>query len=187
MRGPCSATRSGWPTCSESSSGNVSPSTGCSRFSATTCTTRSLRAGWGCPRATATGIVGAYGGLVYLSTVLGGWIADRVLGMERTVFLRRRRGDARAHRARDRARPDRCRRRAGAGRARLRCAEGQRVVTAGHPVREGRRARRRWLHAVLSRHQPRRVRRSADHRPAPDPRRVSTTASVRRRSAWRRG
>ncbi|MFI6868416.1 peptide MFS transporter [Nocardia sp. NPDC050406] len=38
------------------------------------------------PKATATGIVGAYGGLVYLSTVLGGWLADRVLGMERTVF-----------------------------------------------------------------------------------------------------
>lgn len=37
-------------------------------------------------KATATGIVGAYGGLVYLSTVLGGWLADRVLGMERTVF-----------------------------------------------------------------------------------------------------
>jgi proton-dependent oligopeptide transporter, POT family len=30
--------------------------------------------------------VGAYGGLVYLSTVLGGWIADRLLGMERTVL-----------------------------------------------------------------------------------------------------
>ncbi|MFI5508272.1 peptide MFS transporter [Mycobacterium sp. NPDC051804] len=42
--------------------------------------------GLGMPRATATGIVGAYGGLVYLATVLGGWIADRVLGMERTVF-----------------------------------------------------------------------------------------------------
>ena len=38
------------------------------------------------PKITATGIVGAYGGLVYLSTVLGGWIADRLLGMERTVF-----------------------------------------------------------------------------------------------------
>lgn len=37
-------------------------------------------------KTTATGIVGAYGGLVYLSTVLGGWLADRVLGMERTVF-----------------------------------------------------------------------------------------------------
>ncbi len=42
--------------------------------------------GLGLPKATATGIVGAYGGLVYLSTVLGGWVADRVLGMERTVF-----------------------------------------------------------------------------------------------------
>src|ERR1700761_858396 len=42
--------------------------------------------GLGMPKATATGIVGAYGGLVYLSTVLGGWIADRVLGMERTVL-----------------------------------------------------------------------------------------------------
>jgi len=38
------------------------------------------------PKTTATGIVGAYGGLVYLSTVLGGWIDDRLLGMERTVF-----------------------------------------------------------------------------------------------------
>ncbi len=42
--------------------------------------------GLGLPKSTATGIVGAYGGLVYLSTVLGGWIADRVLGMERTVL-----------------------------------------------------------------------------------------------------
>jgi POT family proton-dependent oligopeptide transporter len=42
--------------------------------------------GLGMSKVTATGIVGAYGGLVYLSTVLGGWLADRVLGMERTVF-----------------------------------------------------------------------------------------------------
>lgn len=42
--------------------------------------------GLGLEQSTATGIVGAYGGLVYLSTVLGGWLADRVLGMERTVF-----------------------------------------------------------------------------------------------------
>ncbi|MFH5211973.1 peptide MFS transporter [Antrihabitans sp. NCIMB 15449] len=37
-------------------------------------------------RATATSIVGAYGGTVYLSTIIGGWIADRVLGSERTLF-----------------------------------------------------------------------------------------------------
>lgn len=42
--------------------------------------------GLGLPQSTGTGIVGAYGGLVYLSTVLGGWVADRLLGMERTVF-----------------------------------------------------------------------------------------------------
>lgn len=42
--------------------------------------------GLGIPQATATGIVGAYGGFVMLSTVLGGWLADRLLGMERTVF-----------------------------------------------------------------------------------------------------
>jgi POT family proton-dependent oligopeptide transporter len=34
----------------------------------------------------ATSIVGAYGGAVYLSTILGGWAADRVLGPERTLF-----------------------------------------------------------------------------------------------------
>ncbi|HLS76426.1 MAG TPA: oligopeptide:H+ symporter [Nocardia sp.] len=42
--------------------------------------------GLGMDKGTAVGIVGAYGGLVYLSTVLGGWVADRLLGMERTVF-----------------------------------------------------------------------------------------------------
>ncbi len=42
--------------------------------------------GLGLPKSTATGIIGAYGGLVYLSSVLGGWLADRLLGMERTVF-----------------------------------------------------------------------------------------------------
>jgi len=42
--------------------------------------------GLGLPRATATSIVGAYGGLVYLSTVLGGWAADRLVGIERMVL-----------------------------------------------------------------------------------------------------
>jgi POT family proton-dependent oligopeptide transporter len=44
------------------------------------------RGGLGLPEATATGLVGSYGGFVYLSTVLGGWLADRVLGMERMVL-----------------------------------------------------------------------------------------------------
>ncbi|WP_278313553.1 peptide MFS transporter [Lolliginicoccus levis] len=37
--------------------------------------------------AAATSIVGAYGGFVYLSTILGAWTADRMLGAERTLFL----------------------------------------------------------------------------------------------------
>lgn len=42
--------------------------------------------GLGIDRGTAAGIVGAYGGLVYISTILAAWIADRVLGAERTLF-----------------------------------------------------------------------------------------------------
>jgi POT family proton-dependent oligopeptide transporter len=42
--------------------------------------------GLGLPTAVATSIVGAYGGLVYLASVLGGWVADRVLGAERTLI-----------------------------------------------------------------------------------------------------
>ncbi|WP_328997668.1 peptide MFS transporter [Kribbella sp. NBC_00709] len=44
------------------------------------------RGGLGIDEGTATSIVGAYGGLVYLSTILGAWLADRVLGPERTLF-----------------------------------------------------------------------------------------------------
>ncbi len=42
--------------------------------------------GLGLPEAAAVSIVGAYGGLVYLSAVLGAWVADRLLGSERTLF-----------------------------------------------------------------------------------------------------
>src|SRR5699024_12157064 len=42
--------------------------------------------GIGMPQTVATSIVGAYGGLVYLSSVLGGWVADRLLGSEKTVL-----------------------------------------------------------------------------------------------------
>lgn len=31
--------------------------------------------------------MGAYGGSVYLSTIFGAWLADRVLGVEKTLFL----------------------------------------------------------------------------------------------------
>lgn len=41
--------------------------------------------GLGLSEAAATSIVGAYGGLVYLSAILGAWVADRLLGSERTL------------------------------------------------------------------------------------------------------
>ncbi|QBJ96094.1 peptide MFS transporter [Rhodococcus sp. ABRD24] len=42
--------------------------------------------GLGLDKGAAVSIVGAYGGTVYLSTVLGAWVADRILGSERTLF-----------------------------------------------------------------------------------------------------
>lgn len=43
--------------------------------------------GLGIDKATAAGIVGAYGGGVYLATVLGAWVADRLLGASRTLLI----------------------------------------------------------------------------------------------------
>ncbi|MFT3900081.1 MAG: oligopeptide:H+ symporter [Gordonia sp. (in: high G+C Gram-positive bacteria)] len=42
--------------------------------------------GLGLPRDSAMSVVGAYGALVYLSSVVGAWLADRVLGAERTLL-----------------------------------------------------------------------------------------------------
>ena len=42
--------------------------------------------GLGIDQATATGIVGAYGGTVYLCTILGAWLADRLFGSEKVLF-----------------------------------------------------------------------------------------------------
>ncbi|MGZ4454945.1 MAG: peptide MFS transporter [Nocardioides sp.] len=44
------------------------------------------RGGLGMDEGTASAVIGAYGGLVYLSTIPGAWLADRVLGSERTLF-----------------------------------------------------------------------------------------------------
>ncbi|HEY6934680.1 MAG TPA: oligopeptide:H+ symporter [Marmoricola sp.] len=44
------------------------------------------RGGLHLDQAVAAGIVGAYGGAVYLATILGAWFADRVIGPERTLF-----------------------------------------------------------------------------------------------------
>ncbi|GAA1184524.1 oligopeptide:H+ symporter [Ornithinimicrobium humiphilum] len=43
--------------------------------------------GLGIDQTVAAGIVGAYGGSVYLFSILGGWVADRLLGSERTMFV----------------------------------------------------------------------------------------------------
>ncbi|GAA1769090.1 peptide MFS transporter [Agromyces humatus] len=43
--------------------------------------------GLGMDQTSAAGIVGAYGGAVYLSTILGAWMADRLLGSERVLFF----------------------------------------------------------------------------------------------------
>jgi proton-dependent oligopeptide transporter, POT family len=43
--------------------------------------------GLGLDKGEATSIVGAYGGIVYLACVAGAWVADRVLGAERTLFF----------------------------------------------------------------------------------------------------
>nr|WP_240666075.1 oligopeptide:H+ symporter [Agromyces sp. LHK192] len=43
--------------------------------------------GLGMDQTSAAGIVGAYGGAVYLSTILGAWLADRLFGSERVLFV----------------------------------------------------------------------------------------------------
>lgn len=43
------------------------------------------RGGLGVDRTTATAVIGAYGAAVYLCTIAGGWIGDRLLGAERTL------------------------------------------------------------------------------------------------------
>lgn len=42
--------------------------------------------GLGIDKTTATSIMSIYGSLVYMSGIIGGWIADRILGSRRTIF-----------------------------------------------------------------------------------------------------
>ncbi|MBT2501092.1 peptide MFS transporter [Curtobacterium sp. ISL-83] len=42
--------------------------------------------GLGIDRTTAAGIMGAYGGAVYLFTIIGAWISDRLIGADKTLF-----------------------------------------------------------------------------------------------------
>src|SRR3954469_1970027 len=43
--------------------------------------------GYGFDRTTASAIVGIYGAFVYLMSLPGGWIADRLLGLRRAIFI----------------------------------------------------------------------------------------------------
>ena len=43
--------------------------------------------GLGMDEKVAAGIIGAYGGSVYLATILGAWLADRLFGSERVLFF----------------------------------------------------------------------------------------------------
>lgn len=45
------------------------------------------KGGLGIDKSLAGGIVGAYSGSVYLSTILGAWFADRIWGAEKTLFI----------------------------------------------------------------------------------------------------
>ena len=56
------------------------------------------KGGLGIDKSLAGGIVGAYGGSVYLSTILGAWLADRIWGAEKNAVYFRHRGHARTHR-----------------------------------------------------------------------------------------
>ncbi|MGR3741261.1 peptide MFS transporter [Companilactobacillus sp. DQM5] len=47
---------------------------------------KTMNGGLGFPQATAASIMSIYGSLVYMSSVLGGFVSDRILGSRRTVF-----------------------------------------------------------------------------------------------------
>ncbi|MFT4244938.1 MAG: oligopeptide:H+ symporter [Micrococcaceae bacterium] len=49
-------------------------------------TYQGVQGGLGLDKGTATSLAGAYGGMVFLSTILFGWISDRILGREKTLF-----------------------------------------------------------------------------------------------------
>ncbi|NWN87470.1 MAG: peptide MFS transporter [Micrococcaceae bacterium] len=44
------------------------------------------RGGLGIDPAVATGVVGAYGGMVYVFCIIGGWVADRLIGSEKAML-----------------------------------------------------------------------------------------------------
>lgn len=45
-----------------------------------------INGGLGLPKSTAVAIMSVYGALVYMSSILGGWLSDRLFGSHKTVF-----------------------------------------------------------------------------------------------------
>ena len=123
--------------------------------------------GLGIDKATATGIVGAYGGTVYLATILGAWVADRVIGPERTLFYAA--SVVMLGHVALAVIPDLAGVGVGLlpGRARQRRRQGQRDLAGRLALPRGRRAPRRRLLALLHGHQHRCVRRAAADRLVP--------------------
>ena len=79
---------------------------------------RASQGGLGMDQGTASAVIGAYGGLVYLATIPGAWLADRVLGLGADAVLQRLPDHARPHRAERTARVRRRDRRPAHGRHR---------------------------------------------------------------------
>ena len=127
--------------------------------------------GLGLREASATSIVGAYGGPVYLSAILGAWLADRLLGAERALTAAADRHHGRpplpglgARLPRGGHRPDLHRRR-------IRHAEGHHHLRARRPVQpRGPAARRRLLHLLHGRQHRRTGRAAADRAAVAAPR-----------------
>lgn len=44
------------------------------------------KGGLGIDQATATSIMAIYGSLLYMSSIIGGWVSDRLLGSSKTIF-----------------------------------------------------------------------------------------------------
>ena len=65
--------------------GSVSVTTACGLSYYSTCITQLPRVVW-YGQTTAASIMSIYGSLVYLSTLVGGWLSDRVWGSRKTVF-----------------------------------------------------------------------------------------------------
>ena len=158
-------------------------------------TTPAAAGGLGFNTAKAGPIYALYVSSVYLLSLPGGWMADRVLGLRRTVFVGGVIIMMRPHLPRD-AVDHHVLSGPRADLGRHRAAQAQHERAGRHALRARRRATGRGVLDLLHGHQHRRVHRAADHaggwrrarasagsssRPASGPTRPGTGASARRR------